>query len=286
MLQFVLHIIIMTCIFLFVVLGYNFVFGKGKILHFGQAGQGLVATYGMWVLVMQFDWSFWPALLVSAVLTTLLALAFTALSFRLEPDGLGVMSIALHLALFSVVLNWHDVTRGPLGLPGIPRSPFPHSQFGFALVAVIAVILWILLLKKLSNSSIGRGLDALSEHEWHAESLGIQRKKIHMIAFIVAGFGSLLSNVFNAPYLFLVAPADYYFPTMVLYVMCVSAGGPGSLRGVTIATILIVLLREGLRFIGLPAEILGPVRLMLFGAILFAAVWWRRDTMFPQQRSV
>ena len=68
--------------------------------------------------------------------------------------------------------------------------------------------------------------------------------------------------------------------------MAVVAGKPGSVLGVTFSTVLLVLLKEGLRFLPLPTAVLGPVRLLLFGIILLVAVYVRRDTLFPQQRTV
>ena len=49
---------------------------------------------------------------------------------------------------------------------------------------------------------------------------------------------------------------------------------------------LIIFLREALRFLPLPPGAIGPVRLILFAAILYGAVWWRRDTLFPQPRNI
>ncbi len=68
--------------------------------------------------------------------------------------------------------------------------------------------------------------------------------------------------------------------------MIIVAGKPGSVLGVTLSTILLILLKEGLRFVSLAPSILGPVRLILFGMILLAVVYWRRDTLFPKQRSI
>ena len=281
-----MHIVIMTCLTLFPVLGYNIVFGKGKILHFGQEAQSLTAVYSIWVLVVQFQQPFILALLISVLLTIGMSLILAWLSFRLEPDGLGVMSIALHLSVLAVVLNWQSVTRGALGIPRIPRGVLPSSIEGYTLVVVLIGVAWYLLLRHLDNGSFGRQLAALSEHEWHAEATGIHRKRVHIFAFLLSGMGSIIASALYPPYIFLLGPSDYNFPHMIFFVMCVVAGGPGSLKGVTIATFLIMFLREGLRFTGLPPDILGPVQIMAFGIILFVAVCWRRDTLFPQQRTV
>lgn len=284
--DFILHIIIIACLTLFPLLGYNIVFGKGKILHFGQEAQSLIAVYTIWVLVVQFQQPFVVALFASIVLTALISLLLAQLSFRLEPDGFGVMSIALHLAILSIILNWQSVTRGALGIPRIPRGILPVSLEGYALVVVLSAIAWYFFLRLVERGSFGRNLAALSEHEWHAESLGIPRKRVHTIAFLLAGAGSMISSVLFPPYLFFLSPLDYNFQHMIFFVMCVVAGGPGSLRGVTLAIFLITFLREGLRFMGLPSNILGPVQILSFGLILFIAVCVRRDTLFPKQRTV
>ena len=96
----------------------------------------------------------------------------------------------------------------------------------------------------------------------------------------------MLTNVQYHQYIYLVHPSDFGYPAFIFFVTVVVAGGPGSVRGCMLSLVLISLLREGMRFLPLSANILGPVRLILFGVILFVAVWVRRDTLFPKQRTV
>jgi branched-chain amino acid transport system permease protein len=284
--QYLFHIFIVSAQTCMVTAGYNVVLGKGKILHFGQDAQSIVAVYTFWVLVAIHHVSF-PAALFVATIATLVVSAFLAwLSFRLEPDGYGVMSIAFHLAALSVVLNWQSVTRGALGISPIPRGPLPQSVEGFAAVAIGVALLWVLFLWWLDRGSFGRRLSALSEQLWYGQSLGISRKRVHLIAFLLSGIGSLLSNIFHPAYIYLLNPLDYQFPSLIFLLTCIVAGGPGRVWGVAIATTILVALREGLRFVDLPTDVLGPLRLLLFGVILLAAVWWRRDTLFPKQRTI
>ncbi len=286
MTQFLLHTTILAGITLFPVLGYNVVFGKGKILHFGQEAFSIIAAYALWVPLMRYGYAFIPSLALCIAATALCALFFAWLSFRLDPDGLGVLSIAVHLAVLAVVLNWQSVTRGALGIPRVPRLFLPASTEAFAALVIVLVLLWITALVLLDRSSFGRGMAALSEHEWHAESLGVSRRKLHTIAFLIAGFGSVVSAILFPPYIHLLSPGNYNFPVMIFFIMCVLAGGPGRVLGVTVSTIVLVFLREGLRFVDLPPDILGPVRLLLYGVILSAVVFLRRDRLFPKQRDV
>lgn len=284
--NFILHIIILACLTIIPALGYNIVFGKGKILHFGQEGIALIASYSLWALMVVKGFSYPSALAASIVATLLIVLLFAWLSLRLEPDGFGVLSIAVHLMVLAIVLNWQEFTRGALGIPKIPRAPWPMDLMSFTAVVIAVTILWSVSIWWLDRGKFGRAIAALSEHPWHAQSLGIERSTVHVIAFLIAGMGSLLSNILYPPYIFLLSPTDYMFPTMIFIMMIVVAGKPGSVIGTIVATFLLVALKEALRFVPLAPSILGPVRLILFGLILFGVVWWRKDAIFPQRRQI
>lgn len=284
--SFVIHLITVTCILLPTIVGYNLVFGKGKIFHFGQIGLQLAAAYPMWLAIVLFDQSPHVGILLGLGFSFITAWVLAWLSFRLDPDGLGVMSIAVHLSALNVILNWQSVTRGALGVPHIPRLPFLVDNDLFAVFVVLIAVLWCIFVWYVDRSWFGRALQALSEHEWYAESLGISRKTIHIVAFLIAAGGALLTGLLLPSYLYLLSPTDFMFPAMIFMVMCSVAGKPGSVIGVTVATILLITLKEGIRFLPFSPSILGPMRLLVFGLILFGAVWWRRDVLFPAQREI
>lgn len=279
------HIVALTAMWIPNPLGFNLIFGKGKIFHFGPIGVSVVTAYAM-VIALTATESYLLALLIGLLAALTVSLFFWWLSLRLEPDGLGVITIAVHLALLAIVLNWSSLTRGALGIPYIPRFPFLESAPTFALFALLIATMWFLFLFFLDRSSFGRKLAALSEHEWHAKSLGIDRAQAHLWAFLIGGVGAFLTNMLFPQYIRLLHPNDFTFPVLVSTIMVVVAGRPGSVIGVTIATILITLLREALRFVPMAADVLGPLRLILFGLILFIAVYYRRETLFPQERRV
>ncbi|MEQ1849789.1 MAG: branched-chain amino acid ABC transporter permease [Candidatus Peribacteraceae bacterium] len=283
-----LHLLIMAAITIPTTLGFNFVFGKGKILHFGHVGTAIVAAYSL-ILSQQVSGSWFQAILIAAFCTALISLFFSWLALKLEQDAFGILSIAVHLSLLAIVLNATALTRGALGIPGIPRMPGMETPEVFAIVVVIVVLVWIFFAWKLNASTFGRSLQALSEHRHHSEALGIRRSRVYAGAFLVAGLGTLTTNVFFAQYLGLLHPSDYGFPALIFMAMCIVAGGPGRVFGVTFATVVLILLKEGLRFLPVtlvPLSLRGPILLLLFGVILSVAVFLRRETIFPKQRSV
>ncbi|MDD5026309.1 MAG: branched-chain amino acid ABC transporter permease [Candidatus Peribacteraceae bacterium] len=281
-----LHIFIISCIYIPPILGFNLVFGRGKLLHFGQTALGLAGAYGIWASFMLFHFPFLLSLLIGAACALCMALVLTWLSLRLDNDGLGVMSIALHLAILAVVLNSDRFTRGALGIPGIPRPLLLQSLPAYALLCAMIAVCWIIFMLIIERGKLRRNLQALAENHWHAEAIGVNRRWVYTIAFLISALGALTANVIFVPYMALLSPSDYGFPAMILNVMMVVAGGPGRVWGVVCAIFLLMGLHEGLRFLSLPAEMLGPTRLLLFGTILFIAVYFRRETLFPPERKV
>lgn len=283
--SFFFHLLSIIAITLPAQLGYTFVFGRGKIFHFGPIGVATVSAYGTF-LTLNSTGSFLLGLAAGVMMALLFSLLFSWMSFRLDPDGLGIMTIAVHLALLAVILNWTSLTRGALGLPRIPRVQFADSAFGFALLTTAVCAGWVIFFLWLNRTKLARRVSALAEGEWHAKALGVSRTSAHMAAFLILGLTLASDNFFYAQYYHLLHPSDYSFPAFVSLLMITVAGKPSSAVGAVIATVLLTLLKEGLRFLPLPSAVLGPLRLMLFGAILLAAVWVQRDTLFPKKRMI
>ncbi|HRH93164.1 MAG TPA: branched-chain amino acid ABC transporter permease [Candidatus Peribacteria bacterium] len=283
--DFFLHLLAVVAVSIPSVTGFNLVLGKGKILHFGPLAVSLSAAYGTFA-TLYFTHNWLLAVLVGFALSQAVSAFFAWLSFRLDPDGLGILSIAVHLVFLAVVLNSGPVTRGALGIPGIPRFPGLESLPAFAIGAGIVAAAWLFFLWRVNRGPVGRELAALAENEWHAQALGINRKRTHLLAFQIAGIGAFLSNFLFPQYINLLHPSDFSFANTIFFVMCVVAGLPGSVWGVAASVTVLTLLKEGLRFVPMPYELIGPVRLILFGVILIVAVYLRRKTLFPVQRSI
>lgn len=282
---FILHLLAMVCINIPPSLGYGLMLGKQRIMHFGPLAVSILAAYCTFV-PLSWGVGYLPALAIGLSCALTGAFVFAFLSLRLPEDAFGVFSLALHLVLLSVVLNWTNVTRGALGIPGIPRLPFMASSAAFTVGALVIAVLWIICMVVLDRSTFGRAMQALAEHPAQAAALGISRTRVTVIAFLIAAVGLFLGSVQFVQYIHLLHPNDYGFPALVFILMTVIAGKPGSVLGVTLSTFLLVLLREAIRFAPVAASWKGPVQLILFGSILFVAIWWRRASLFPRQRSV
>ena len=267
------------------ILGLNLVLGKGRILYFGQEGAGLIVAYTMTLVWLQTH-SLLLLLIFTSIAVVLLSMLFTFLAIRLDDDAFGIMSLALHLIMLALVLNWTSLTRGTLGIPGIQFFSMRLTTLQYVLLSGIVSALWMFLLHRFNQSPYGRALDALAESNVHASSIGIQQVPVTFIAFLFCGLGTLLTQFLFLSYTGLLHPSDYQYPSLVFLILCITAGGPGRIRRVVLATIVLTFLKEGLRFMPLPTGMVGPLRLLLFGFILLIAIYRGRRTLFPERRSL
>ncbi len=279
------HIVVNIGYMLPIVLGYNLVFGRGKILHFGQEGTALLASYSLF-LPLYYGWSVWLTIPFSLLVIALFSLFLARLAVRLPADAFAILSIALHLILLALVLNSMSLTRGALGISGIARPFGIDSTMGYAWLCAGVAVAWLVLILHLERSAFGRALAALAQQPQHAEALGINRFRVTTIAFGLAGAGAWLTAALYPPYVRLLHPNDYTFPFMILIVMMTVAGGPGSTVGVAIATTVLIVLKESLRLLPLSPDALGALRLIFFGGILLSALWIQREKLFPPPRAV
>ena len=108
-----------------------------------------------------FLWGMALGIVVAGVVGALIALP----ALRVSGDYLVIVSFGLQTIVFSVMLNWQEVTRGGAGLPGIPRPGLlgwkvtTPSQYLVLFLVVAALCLF--LARRLTHSPFGRVLKAM-----------------------------------------------------------------------------------------------------------------------------
>ena len=98
--------------------------------------------------------------------------------------------VARQMILFSVFNNWIALTRGPLGIPGIP----PPSIFGWTITSKIEYLILAAgfaafayaVVWRIAESPFGRVLHAIREDEVLAQSLGKNVLRFKVVAFAVS----------------------------------------------------------------------------------------------------
>ena len=275
------HILILIGIYAILGMSLNLSIGFTGLLNLGHIAFFGIGAYTSALLVLggilylpplPFWLAFVLAGLLAAVFGGLLMLAVR----NIKGDYLALVTLGFSFVAYSVFLNWTELTRGPLGIPGIPKPEvfglvIRSSEAYLVLVLVVAGLSW-LLLRWLTNSPYGRELAAVRDDELAASVLGkpVFARQVQSMMF-AAGLAGLAGSLF-AHYLTYIDPSSFFLSDIILVLTIVMIGGLASLRGSIVAAAIILLIPELLRFVGLPSAIVGPMRQILYAALLISVL--------------
>ncbi len=268
---YLIHLLILIAIYLVLALSLQLAMGFGGLLNLGHIAFFAVGAYVSALLALN-GFPFWIAFLAAGVVAALFGVVLAIPTHRLKGDYLALATMGFSFVVYAVALNWTEVTRGPLGLPGIPRPDlfgFSFSDnFSFLVFAGIVAILTYVILKRVVDSPFGRVLQAVRDNELAAQVLGKDSFAIKAKALGLSAFFAGLAGSLYAHYITFIDPSSFSILQLIPILSMVIVGGLASLEGTIIATVLLVLLPEPLRFIGFPSSIVGPARQILYALLL------------------
>ena len=270
--EYLLHLLILVGIYVMLSQSLNLSAGFGGMISLAHAGFYGVGAYTAALLAVNFQVPFLLALPVAMLLSGLLALIVSAIALRTIDDYFIICTLGIQVVVFSLMNNWMSLTRGPLGIPGIPRIQFfgigIENKWAFLLLTLFFVALIFFFLKKLTGSSFGRSLRALSEDEIFTQSLGKNVYLSKVISFTIGAMIAAIPGVLYAHYISYIDPTSFTVDESIFILSIVIIGGMRNLWGSVIAAAFLVFLPEILRFVGMPNAIAANMRLIIYGGIL------------------
>jgi branched-chain amino acid transport system permease protein len=175
---------------------------------------------------------------------------------RLRGHYLAVATLGLVIVLRGVINNADGLTRGALGLNGIPRLASLWVIFGW-----LALTFWVCW--RLKHSSVGRSLMALRENEMAAACMGVSRARSRLAAFAIGAFFAGVGGALWAHLLTNLTPGSFNLALAFLLVVMVVIGGSGSLVGAALAAVALTVLREVLRPVEQAVGAYGLVQILI-----------------------
>ena len=211
--EYFLHILVITGIYIILTLGLNLVVGYTGLAALGHAAFSCVGAYASSLLALNYGLSPWLGLLIGACVAAILGVVIGAPSLRLKGDYLAIATFGLGVIVYSVAKNWMSVTRGPMGLPGIPG----FSVFGFQLSSVWAylilvavfVFLTYFIIRRVVKSPFGRILRGIREDEIATLAMGKDVNKHKILVFVVGAFFAGIAGSLYAHYITFIDPSSF-----------------------------------------------------------------------------
>jgi len=270
--EYFLHILVIAGIYIVLTLSLNLIVGFTGLPALGHAAFSCVGAYTSSLLALNLGLSPWIGLFVGACVAALSGITIGYPAVRLKGDYLALATFGLGVIVYSIAKNWVSLTRGPMGLPGIPGFSVLGCELSqiwqYLLLVASFVLITMFVINRIVHSPFGRVLRSIREDEIASQALGKDTNRHKLIVFIIAAFFAGTAGSLYAHYITFIDPSSFTVMESITVLLMVIFGGMGSIQGSIVGALALVTVPELLRFVGLPSSIAAPLRQMTYGLLL------------------
>ncbi|MBI3458169.1 MAG: ATP-binding cassette domain-containing protein [Candidatus Rokubacteria bacterium] len=297
-------------IYLLLALGLNVVVGYAGLLDLGYVAFYAIGAYTYALLAsphLGLHVPFWLVLPVAPLVAAAFGVLLGAPTLRLRGDYLAIVTLGFGEVVRILLNNLDALTNGPRGVINIdpatldatkldPRSvetarlllypPLPDFLHGLPLTLSSPIQYYYLILGlclaavffsyRVQDSRIGRAWAAIREDEDAAQAMGINKTTTKLLAFAMGASTAGFSGVIFSGLQGFVSPESFILLESVTILAMVVLGGMGSIPGVVVGAITLVVLPEVLRE-------WAQYRLTIFGFGLTLMMLVRPQGLWPVQ---
>ena len=286
--NYILHLLIYLDIYIIITLSLNLLIGYSGLFQLAHAAYYGIGAYTTALLMVRLGWGFIPSIISSIFVTGGLSLFVSLPAWRFRKDYFVILSLAMQVAIYSLLYNWIDLTNGPFGITGIPRPSifgyqintlFKMFSLSTALTLICGTIVFILL-----RSPWGRVLNAMRDDELAARGLGKNTRLFKVQAFFIACAMVAIAGSLYATYVSYIDPTSFTLDESILMISMIIVGGTGNFRGPIVGALTLIAIPEILRFLYIPDAIAANIRLLIYGLLIITMVHLRPQGLAGKYR--
>lgn len=247
----------------------------------GMLYQYDIVSPAEWVLALQAEF-IW-ALLLSGIMSALLALSLSFPVFRVRGDYLAIVTLGFGFIIRILAINSPEITNGSLGINDIPEYSNLYWTMGVAILAVIAIL-------NIIYSKYGRAMKAVRDDEDAATAMGVNTFKVKTYAFTTSAFFEGVGGGLLAALLTSISPDLFTFFLTFQLLIIIVLGGLGSTTGAILGTIFVMAGLEWMRFLDEPINLFGyqteglpGMRMVVFSLILIVVMLFAREGLMGKK---
>jgi branched-chain amino acid transport system permease protein len=254
--------------------GLSLLVGQAGQISLGQAGFVAIGAYGAAILTTKAGVNPWLALVAAAVLCVVVAVVLGIPTLRLRGYYLAMATLGINVIILVLLDKVKGLTGGVDGIGGIPSLHVAGTSLGgprtyHLVVWAVALVVFQLALN-VTKSRPGRSLRALRQSEAAAGSLGINTSVRKVQVFALAALVASVAGTLEAYYQKggvpgHIWPSSYGIDLSILLISGVVIGGLKSIWGALWGAVLIAVVPELLKRIGLE-----DYTMLVFGLLLVA----------------
>jgi branched-chain amino acid transport system permease protein len=249
--RYIVYTLTSWLVFSIAAMGLNLTLGYAGQISLAQSAFMAVGAYITALLTL--NGIHWIIAMPIAVLSSFvlgLLIGFPAL--RVKGHFLAFVTLAFTTLVFLVLRNEDWLTGGPYGLSGMPRPDFGLFNTGkninFYYFTVFIFVIFSLLMYQIVRSPWGRAFKGLRENEIRAESLGVNTRRITLLAFAIGSAAGGLAGSLMTPLVQFIEPGSFALLHSLRILLMVIVGGAGFFFGPVVGAGVVIMLPEVLRF--------------------------------------
>ncbi len=286
--EYLIHLAILISIYAILGLSLNLIVGYTGLLSITQAAFYGIGAYTAAILLTVTGMNFFLVMIIGMIITAVCSLAIGFVLSKFKDDYYALGSFGFNVIIYSIFLNWQSLTRGPLGIPGIPRPSLFGFTFSeniwFLVLSVILLAIVYFACQFITRSSFGRVLKAIREDEQAISVFGYRTLWYKLAIFVIGAVMASIAGSLFASYITFIDPSTFTLTESIFILAIIILGGLANNKGAVIGAVSLILLPEILRFVGFPDDIAAQMRQVTYGVILILLMLYRPQGLVGEYR--
>jgi branched-chain amino acid transport system permease protein len=286
--EYLIHLAILFAIYAILGVSLNLIVGYAGLLSVTHAAFYGVGAYTTAIFLTKSGVGFFSSLILGIAIAVAVSFLIGVVLSKFKGDYYALGTFGFNAIIFAVFLNWQNLTRGSLGIPGISRPELFGinfaNNFNFMVLALIFLVLMYFTSRFVVNSSFGRVLKAIREDEIAIAVFGYNTLYFKLVIFVISAAMAAVAGSLFASYISFIDPSSFQLTESMFILAIIILGGLANLRGSILGALFLILLPEILRFVGFPSDIEAQMRQVVYGIILILLMLYRPQGLMGEYK--
>ena len=276
------HLIILLNIFFILAAALNMAIGFTGLLSLAHISLLTIGAYSSAILTKG-GVPFVSAVIYAVIIVAVFSYILIYVTKTLKSDYLALATLGFSFVVTTVILNL-EITRGALGIPGIPHPNFfgivVNTKPEWIIFSSIIMYISIFIIYKITKSPFGRLLEGVRDDETSLKVMGKDTETLKIKAMVISGCFAGISGILFAHYITFIDPYTFAIPELIWILTVIIVGGLASNKGSIVGAFIVFTIPEILRFTPIPPELIGPLRQIIYALILLVILLYRPRGIF------
>ncbi|UWP60815.1 branched-chain amino acid ABC transporter permease [Ruminococcus gauvreauii] len=272
--SYMLRIVTICMMYVMIALSLNLLTGFLGLMTMGHAAFWGIGAYAAAILSTRAGLGMGTCMIVSAVVAGLFSLLLGLPTLRLKGYYLTVVTLGFCEIVRLVEMNSMNLTRGPLGIAGIPSPNLFGIQFtsnrSIFYVMLVLVVIAAVIVYRIVHSRIGLAVMSIREDDLAASAMGVNVFRYKIMVFIISSMIVGVAGAFYAHYINFIDPSSFTTAASMDMLIMAIFGGLGSIPGTILGASVLTILPETIRA-------MAQYRNLVYGIIIVVLMMIKPD---------